>query len=317
MTGPPYQKHLSSASDLVTSYEETRAGFIALALEKNMQATPFVTQAKHLREVASKASQPDDLIAMTEIRSAVLKASGLSDKAEKYFDEKDKEKAIMGLVEKFLRPAGSSFVDELVYRFLLTKGDTLGGMMRNIEGKWAQSKFTEILTAALDNAGFAHQVFPSSASHGLAEATDEVEMGQVKAISWRRGTRERTIIFNTKLRVVEKNVDAILYDAFPADHPDIRNQVDRRFLAFGELKGGIDPAGADEHWKTGSTALNRIRSAFSKLSPSPSTFFVASAIESAMAKEIWGQLTDGVLTNAANLNKISQMTSLANWVVLY
>ena len=31
---------------------------------------------------------------------------------------------------------------------------------------------------------------------------------------------------------------------------------------FGELKGGIDPAGADEHWKTGNSALVRIRKAF-------------------------------------------------------
>ncbi|HAJ78349.1 MAG TPA: hypothetical protein DCO75_01135, partial [Fibrobacteres bacterium] len=33
---------------------------------------------------------------------------------------------------------------------------------------------------------------------------------------------------------------------------------------FYELKGGIDPAGADEHWKTAKTAIDRIVSAFKK-----------------------------------------------------
>ncbi len=41
----PYRLHLSSSDDLVTSYEAIRAGFVALALEKNRRATPFVEQA--------------------------------------------------------------------------------------------------------------------------------------------------------------------------------------------------------------------------------------------------------------------------------
>lgn len=30
----PHRKHLTSGSDLITTYEEIRAGFVALALEK-------------------------------------------------------------------------------------------------------------------------------------------------------------------------------------------------------------------------------------------------------------------------------------------
>ena len=30
----------------------------------------------------------------------------------------------------------------------------------------------------------------------------------------------------------------------------------KHYLACGELKGGIDPAGADEHWKTAGKALS-------------------------------------------------------------
>lgn len=41
-----YREHLQSSQDLETSYEETRAGFVALALEKNRRATPYVAEAR-------------------------------------------------------------------------------------------------------------------------------------------------------------------------------------------------------------------------------------------------------------------------------
>ncbi|MCJ7792132.1 MAG: adenylosuccinate synthetase [Dehalococcoidia bacterium] len=56
-----YRAHLTSSDSLVTPYEETRAGFIALALEKNRKATPFVEEAKALKVVASRAKKPQDL----------------------------------------------------------------------------------------------------------------------------------------------------------------------------------------------------------------------------------------------------------------
>jgi len=42
MPSHPYQDHLRSSDDLVTSYEATRAGFVALALEKNRRSTVSV-----------------------------------------------------------------------------------------------------------------------------------------------------------------------------------------------------------------------------------------------------------------------------------
>ncbi|MDR2601325.1 MAG: type II restriction endonuclease [Spirochaetaceae bacterium] len=34
--------HIAKPGDLVTSYNETRAGFIAIALEKNRRAAPYI-----------------------------------------------------------------------------------------------------------------------------------------------------------------------------------------------------------------------------------------------------------------------------------
>ena len=87
------------------------------------------------------------------------------------------------------------------------------------------------------------------------------------------------------------------------------------YIVLGELKGGIDPAGADEHWKTANSALGRIRKSFAKHSKTPGTFSVGAAIENSMAKEIYDQLTKKTLSNAANLTNDTQVISLCEWLV--
>ena len=87
------------------------------------------------------------------------------------------------------------------------------------------------------------------------------------------------------------------------------------YLACGELKGGIDPAGADEHWKTARSALDRIRDRFYTHEQCPALFFVAAAIEAAMANEIFARLQSDYLSYAANLTVPQQVTDLAVWLV--
>ena len=57
-----YIQHLSNNSDLITLPEEIRSGFVALALERNRQATPFVEQARALKVFALRAETPIDLL---------------------------------------------------------------------------------------------------------------------------------------------------------------------------------------------------------------------------------------------------------------
>lgn len=122
-----YQNHLSKDDDLVTPREQTRAGFIALALEKNYIAVPYVEEAKALKNLASKVKTPTELLKVEDLHLSLLTASGLSDKAMNYLTDSDKKEAIRGLIDNFLEPAGKDFVNELVYRYLLIKGDSLGG----------------------------------------------------------------------------------------------------------------------------------------------------------------------------------------------
>ena len=267
----PYLNHLKSKDELVTPYEATRAGFVSLALEKNRRATPFIAEARALKAEALKAQNPQQLLTITSIRSSLLTAAGISEKAEKHLQEEDKIKAMKGLIENFLEPSGNDFAEELVYRFLLTKGDKLGGSMRNLDG-----------------------------------------------LSWKNSNGIRTLIFNRNIPLVKKNVDLSILKSQPDDVNSTKKSahlIPENYIAFGELKGGIDPAGSDEHWKTANSALNRIRESFAKKSLNPITFFIGAAIENIMSEEIFSQLKSDILTNAANLTNDDQVASLCNWLI--
>jgi hypothetical protein len=103
----PYREHLTSSEDLVTPYEAVRAGFVALALEKNRRATPFVAQARALKASASRANIPGELVTIEDIQPALLTAAGISDKAAGHLQPQDKMEAIQGLIKNFLEPAGA------------------------------------------------------------------------------------------------------------------------------------------------------------------------------------------------------------------
>ena len=135
---PSHIKHIKSSQDLETTYEATRAGFVALAMEKNRRASPHIVEARALQEAASQAHAPKDLLNIKNIQAGLLTAAGISDKALAHLKAEDKIEAINELIKKFLEPSGAKFVEELVFRFLLIHGDALGGSMRNIGGALAK-----------------------------------------------------------------------------------------------------------------------------------------------------------------------------------
>lgn len=311
----PYRSHLNSSDDLVTSYEATRAGFVALALEKNRKATPYIAEARALQAAAASAKTPADLLQIKGIESGLLTAAGLSDKALNHLLPEDKQEAIKGLIKNFLEPAGAKFVEELVFRFLLTRGDTLGGSMRNIGGVLAQRKLTRAIISTLAIAGINYQWQHTKSRKWLDMADDDSDIElSLRGLSWHNGTGNRTLIYNLTVPLVKNNVDLCLFNLLPAETEASEYKIPETYVALGELKGGIDPAGADEHWKTARTALDRIREAFSKAGVTPITFFVGAAIEKKMSTEIWEQLESGVLSNAANLTDENQVMSISQWL---
>ncbi|MDI6736646.1 MAG: AvaI/BsoBI family type II restriction endonuclease, partial [bacterium] len=307
----PFNSHLKSYKSLITPYEETRAGFISLALEKNKKATPFVEEAKALKVFALKAKTPKELLRISEIQNSLVAAAGISDKAKNHLQEGDKKEAIKGFIKNFLEPSGKSFVDELVYRFLLTRGDSLGGIMRNLAGALGEWRFTRILISTCSVSGIEFEYLDSKSRIWMhPDFEPEIEK-QVKGLHWMSYGNERTLIYNLTVPIVKKNVDLCLFDCSPNEIISGRNKDSsyhkpEKYLALGEIKGGIDPAGADEHWKTANSALERIRKAFTDKNCYPKTFFIGAAIENAMAKEIYQQLNNNTLSNGANLTNEEQ-----------
>ena len=319
-THKPYRLHLSSGDDLVTTYEAIRAGFIALSLEKNRRATPFVSQARMLKVAASIARAPSELLNIQEIQPALLTAAGVSDKAIAHLRPEDKAEAIQGLIRNFLDPAGEQFVEELVFRFLLTRGDPLGGSMRNIGGALAQRKLTRAIISTLRIAGKPYQWLHSTNNTWAQMSDDDSDIElYLRGLNWQKGRQSRTLIYNLTVPLTKNNVDLCLFRCRPDDlaTKDVAKEVFNSpdlSIALGELKGGIDPAGADEHWKTARTALHRIEEAFARLGCNPHLFFVGAAIEKKMANEIWSQLESGAFENAANLTDDNQIASVSRWL---
>jgi len=310
-----HRNHLQSSDDLVTTYEATRAGFVALALEKNRKATPHVAAARALQKAASSAKMPADLTSIKSIESGLLTAAGLSDKSLNHLLPQDKSEAVNGLIKKFLEPAGAKFIEELVFRFLLTRGDTLGGSMRNAGGALAQRKLTRAIISTLSIAGINYRWLHAKSKKWIEMTDDDTDIElSLRGLNWQNENGNRTLIYNLKVPLVENNVDMCLFNLAPHEVKATKYKAGDSYIALGELKGGIDPAGADEHWKTARTALDRIREAFSKAGATPYTFFVGAAIEKKMSTEIWNHLESGILGNAANLNDENQVASISLWL---
>ena len=309
---------IKSSDDLVTSREKTRAGFISLALEKNYLAVPYIEEAKALKALASQVKKPKELLKIQNFRVGLLTASGLSDKSLNHLTEADKTLAIEELIEKFLEPAGDNFIDELIYRYLLTRGDALGGKARNLAGSLGERKFLRSLLSVFKLAGINYKWKDSDSNNWLDKPDDDTDIEKrIKAIYWKK-KNDRLLILNINVPLVNKNVDLSILQGKIDELINGKQSIIHqhlKYIALGELKGGIDPAGADEHWKTANSALNRIRSSFNKKRLKPQTFFVGAAIENAMAEEIFKQIKTGAMNNAANLTNDEQLTGICDWIV--
>ena len=118
------------------------------------------------------------------------------------------------------------------------------------------------------------------------EKYDEIEIENVKGLSWKKSNKEtRILFFNMTVPIIRNNIDIVV---LKNSHENTLKEIIKipdNYIALGELKAGINPAGADEHWKTAKTAIDRIIAAFSKNGHKPYVFYVGAAIENKMASE--------------------------------
>lgn len=313
-------RYITSQEDLITTHEETRAGFLAIALEKNMVGDPYVKQALAFKSMVSHTKGPDDFLTMPSIRPFLLTAAGLSEKSLHYLNNEDHTLVIKELIDKFLKPAGSAYIDETIYRFLLTKGDAVGGTMRNRIGAMGQEKLVRCILSCMNVRGITYEWVDGNNStfKWLAKRSDDSGVEKtLKTLHWTNSKGSRVLGFNMTNAIVKKNIDICLYNADKTNYEQgrIAKNHPERAIMLGELKGGIDPAGADEHWKTANTALDRIHTSYAAKGLQIQTSFVGAAIERAMAGEIYSQLKSGIMTNGANLTNTNQLVEYCNWLL--
>jgi hypothetical protein len=89
--------------------------------------------------------------------------------------------------------------------------------------------------------------------------------------------------------------------------PDLfSSSSEDEMLWGGELKGGADPAGSDEHWKTATRAFDRILLACERTNrPQPPLSFIATILVERVAREAADWIEQGKLTSVYNLTQIA------------
>lgn len=314
--------YITKASDLVNTYESTRNGFLEYALRKSKESIPYIDKAKALKLILEqKTNQPRDILKLDEIKNSCYEAAGVSVKANNYLTENDLNDILLEFIKEFLEPAGKQYVEELIYRYLLTSGDALGGRMRNLVGSIANEKLTRNIVSQLQILSIRFEYYNKLSKSWLKSKDYSIDqVSDIRAIKWTLNSGEqRQLIYNLTVPFVKKNIDLVILNC----HTDIITgkefkkliNVPKNYELLGELKGGIDPAGADEHWKTANTALSRVRDSFKKHGINIPLVFIGAAIENSMSKEIFLQYSTGKITNCANLTVENQLVNLCNWMV--
>jgi len=307
------------ADDLVTTHEARRAGFLDAVLLRNKEEAPYLAKAKALYcHLKSKTKTCADVLKLIAMRDVFLDAAGVMQKTRNCLDDSDKQKMFEKFIEKVIAPTGSKYVDEIVYRYLMALGSQLGGHMNNMIGKAAQSKVTRALVAKLQLMGLEFAVHKKTGEWIMGGQYTDSMADEVKAIRWKNAQYERMLVYNLTVPGIggrNKNVDIVMFNCF-ADNVHAATlkglMTDSKTLhLMGELKGGIDPAGGDEHWKTTRGALERIREAYKKAY----VVFIGASIEKSMSKEIYSQLQNGQLDYAGNLTNDNQLNAICGWII--
>lgn len=206
------------------------------------------------------------------------------------------KKEIIRQIKMNLKPerfGDDSHLQDLKDFYMMTAGESNGGRMRNLIGKKGNELFCRYIQDYFNENGIDYTV--------------NKNRGNIQTIE----TNELVIVFNKKPKFIDKSVDFIVLMKDESGNYNIEDP--KSYISAGELKSGIDPSGADEHWKTATTALNRVRESFVKNNQRvPDLYFIGGAISKHMAMEIIEYLDNGMLQGAANLNEEEQVKNVVN-----
>ena len=232
---------------------------------------------------------------------------------------------ISGIVKRGLVEKGHHI--EMAYANL---GDTIGGGWRNEVGRLAYFAVVTPLMRHLHSLGILEGVIyklkgtviqdedgilPQEETYWsvaqlmpeeLEERITEFEKGRVvyKELELASGNR---LLLNRQIVWLDEDGQELKMGPDLISTDDTEFVQDMPLFWAGELKGGADPAGSDEHWKTATQALNRILVACEKTGrEQPPLSFMATILVDRVAREAQEWLDQGKLTSVYNLTQIAE-----------
>lgn len=306
-------KTITYLNNIQTTNKETVKGFLEQSERRVQEQLNFWNSVRETLNKLTNKKSIDEVINNMDndpiVEDVVFSISGFSKKSIETIKSKNGSKEIKKNIIDLFKNNENIDKESLMALYLLTKGDSIGGTLRNLVGSSAEQKFLETFKKKLPK----NFKVLKSQTNKFVESKD-LKNEKFSAIQW----DNRLLLFNMKPKMISKNIDMILLslDKEITTRKEISEVLENanNYLACGELKGGIDPAGADEHWKTARTSLYRIKKIFKEKKLNINTFFIASAIESHMSEEIVDMVKNQELTHVANLNKKNQVKTIVDWL---
>ncbi len=207
---------------------------------------------------------------------------------------------------------------------LANLGESIGGSWRNEVGRLAYAEVIGILLRHLHEKGYLAAI-TYDLKGLLSGDTDEDEertvsqdnlladgpdfLRDLQTIEANRVVYKRIALRNTNDLLLNRQIEWIDREGKPNKiAPDLSAFLPDNTLTWsGELKGGADPAGSDEHWKTATRAFDRILDATEKTGrPKPKLSFIATILVDRVAREAALWIQDGKLTSVYNLAQIAE-----------
>jgi hypothetical protein len=203
-------------------------------------------------------------------------------------------------------------------------GESIGGSWRNEVGRLAYVEVVGMLLRYLHDKGCL-----SSVAYDLKGALDIEGEGNNEELTARDQLMDDGDDFLARLEEMEAN--RVVYKTISLrngselrlnrqiewiDDQGLSHKIGPDLSAFsgadalvwgGELKGGADPAGSDEHWKTATRAFERILNAAEQTGrPKPKLSFIATILVDRVAREAALWIQQGKLTSAYNLTQMAE-----------
>lgn len=189
----------------------------------------------------------------------------------------------------------------------LAYAEVVGSLARHLHDKGCLSAIVYDLKGALvgeadeDESAFIARDNRLADSEHFVRQLEEIEASRVvyKTVGLRNGNELR---LNRQIEWIDREGKSYRMG------PDLTAVMADNTLTWGgELKGGADPAGSDEHWKTATRAFQRIIEASENTGrPRPRLSFIATILVDRVAREAALWIQEGRLTSVYNLTQIAE-----------